>query len=194
MATVAERPPAASEQARAAERRRRRRRSARRRQLVALAFLSPWIVGFSLFYVYPMVASLYFSFTQYDILSDPVWVGLDNYRFMFTGDAQFWPAMRNTIWIIVFLVPLQVVFAIGAATVLTRVRRGLSVYRTIFFLPTMVPLVAAAVAWVVPAQPGRAGQPHPGLPAPARAAVVLRPGLDQAGAAAARPVDASGRR
>ena len=154
MATVAERPPAASEQARAAERRRRRRRSARHRQLVALAFLSPWIVGFSLFYVYPMAASLYFSFTQYDILSDPVWVGLDNYRFMFTGDAQFWPAVRNTIWIIVFLVPLQVVFAIGAATVLTRVRRGLSLYRTIFFLPTMVPLVAAAVAWVFLLNPG----------------------------------------
>jgi multiple sugar transport system permease protein len=122
MATVAERSPAAPEQARAAERRRRRRRSARRRQLVALAFMSPWIIGFSVFYVYPMAASLYFSFTHYDILSDPKWVGLDNYRFMFTGDAQFWPAVRNTMWIIAFLVPLQVVFAVGAATVLTSAR------------------------------------------------------------------------
>jgi multiple sugar transport system permease protein len=98
--------------------------------------------------VYPMAASLYFSFTHYDILSEPTWVGLDNYRFMFSSDGQFWPSVRNTMWIIVFLVPLQVLFAVGSAIVLTRVKRGLSIYRTIFFLPTMVPLVAAAVAWV----------------------------------------------
>src|SRR5919107_829919 len=146
MATVAERPQPAPAPAREAERRQRRRRSALRRQLVALAFMSPWIIGFSLFYVYPMAASLYFSFTHYDILSEPTWVGLDNYRFMFTSDAQFWPSVRNTVWIIVFLVPLQVLFAVGSAIVLTRVKRGLSIYPAIFFLPTIVPLVAAAVA------------------------------------------------
>ena len=113
MATVAERPQPAPTPARQAERRQRRRRSAWRRQLVALAFMSPWIVGFTLFYVYPMAASLYFSFTHYDILSEPTWVGLDNYRFMFTADAQFWPSVRNTMWIIVFLVPLQVLFALS---------------------------------------------------------------------------------
>ena len=87
MATVSVRPPAA-EQARAAERRRRRRRSAWRRQLVALAFMSPWIIGFAVFYVYPILSSLYFSFTSYDILTDPVWVGLANYQFMFTSDGR----------------------------------------------------------------------------------------------------------
>jgi len=148
MATVAERGATAPEQARAAVRRRHRRRAAWRRQWVALAFMSPWIIGFGAFYVYPMAASLFFSFTRYDILSQPEWVGLDNYKFMFTGDALFWPAVRNTMWMIAFLVPLQVIFAIGAATVLTRVKRGLPVYRTIFFLPTMVPLVAAALGFV----------------------------------------------
>jgi multiple sugar transport system permease protein len=147
MATVAERQAADSERARAVERRRRRRRSARRRQLVALAFMSPWIIGFSAFYVYPMLSSLYFSFTKYDILSQPEWVGLANYRFMFTSDPLFWVAIRNTLWIIAILVPLQVLFGILTATVLVRVRRGLPFYRTVF-LPTMVPLVAAALGFI----------------------------------------------
>jgi multiple sugar transport system permease protein len=120
----------------------------RRRQLVALAFMSPWIIGFSVFYVYPMASSLYFSFTKYDILSQPEWVGLANYRFMFTSDPLFWVAIRNTLWIMVILVPLQVLFGIATATVLTRVKRGLPFYRTVFFLPTMVPLVAAALGFI----------------------------------------------
>ena len=121
--------------------------------------------------------------------ANPIWVGLDNYRFMFTADAQFWPSVRNTMWIIVFLVPLQVLFAVGRGDGAHPGQRGLPVYRTIFFLPTMVPLVAAAVAWVFLLNPAGPGEPHPRLPAPARAAVVLRPGLDQTGAGAARPVD-----
>jgi multiple sugar transport system permease protein len=148
MATVAERPAAAPEQARAAERRRRRRRSAWRRQWVALAFMAPWIIGFSAFYVYPMASSLYFSFTKYDILSQPRWTGFSNYRFMFTSDPLFWVSLRNTLWIIVFLVPLQVIFAIATASALTRVKRGLPLYRTIFFLPSMVPLVAATLGFI----------------------------------------------
>jgi multiple sugar transport system permease protein len=148
MATVAERPAAAPEQARAAERRRRRRRSAWRRQWVALAFMAPWIIGFSAFYVYPMASSLYFSFTKYDILSQPRWTGFSNYRFMFTSDPLFWVSLRNTLWIIAFLVPLQVIFAIATASVLTRVKRGLPFYRTIFFLPSMVPLVAATLGFI----------------------------------------------
>ena len=73
---------------------------------MVLAFLSPWIIGFVVFYVYPMLASLYFSFTHYDILSQPKWVGLSNYKFMFTSDPQFWQAMRNTLWMIIVAVPL----------------------------------------------------------------------------------------
>src|SRR6266498_1771768 len=148
MATVAERPTAAPEAARTAERRRRGRRSARRRLWVALAFMSPWIIGFCAFYVYPMASSLYFSFTRYSILEQPRWVGFNNYRFMFTSDPLFWVSVKNTLWLIAFLVPLEVIFAIAAATVLTRVKRGLPFYRTVFFLPTMVPLVAVALGFV----------------------------------------------
>ena len=154
MATVTGRPAAATEEARAAERRRRRRRSAWRRQLLALAFMSPWIIGFCAFFVYPVVSSLYFSFTKYDILTDPVWVGLDNYRFMFTSDGRFWTAVYNTAWIVAVIVPLQVAVGIATATVLIRVKQGLGFYRTVFFLPTMVPLVAAALGFVYLLNPG----------------------------------------
>ena len=154
MATVTGRPAAATEEARAAERRRRRRRSAWRRQLLALAFMSPWIIGFCAFFVYPVVSSLYFSFTKYDILTDPVWVGLDNYRFMFSSDGRFWTAVYNTAWIVAVIVPLQVAFGIATATVLIRVKQGLGFYRTVFFLPTMVPLVAAALGFVYLLNPG----------------------------------------
>jgi multiple sugar transport system permease protein len=182
MATVTVRPPAAPEKARAVERRRRRRRSAWRRQLVALAFMSPWIVGFSVFYVYPILSSLYFSFTRYDILTQPVWVGFDNYTFMFTSDGRFWTAVRNTAWVVAVMVPLQIAFGIGAAMVLTRVKRGLGFYRTVFFLPTMVPLVAAALGFVFLLNPGgpvNAVLGFLGLPEPLwfRDPVWAKPGL-----------------
>jgi multiple sugar transport system permease protein len=111
--------------------------------------MSPWIIGFSVFIFYPALASLYYSFTNYDLLSTPSFVGLDNYRFMFTKDPQFWQAMRNTIWMICVGVPLSMLVALGTAMLLTRPRRGMKVYRTILFLPTMAPPVAAALAFFV---------------------------------------------
>ena len=124
-----------------------RRRSLRRYGVVAL-FLSPWIVGFFAFIVYPMFASLYYSFTNYDLLSAPRYVGLENYTFMFTKDPQFWQAMRNTLWIIAVGLPLELAFAMATAMLLTRPRRGHRAYRTVYFLPTLAPPVAAALAFV----------------------------------------------
>jgi len=115
---------------------------------VVLLFLSPWIIGFLAFYLYPMMATLYFSFTRYNNLSSATWAGLTNYKFMFTSDPQFWESLRNTIWMILVATPLQIVFAIGSAVVLTRPKRGLDTYRTIFFLPTMVPVVAATLGFL----------------------------------------------
>jgi multiple sugar transport system permease protein len=108
----------------------------------------PWTIGFSVFILYPMLASLYYSFTNYDLLSNPRWVGLDNYRFMFTKDPRFWQSMRNTLWIISVGIPLEMLVALGTAVLLTRPRRGARVYRTILFLPKMAPPVAAALAFV----------------------------------------------
>ena len=126
---------------------RRRRRSLTTHRATILLFLSPWIIGFLAFVLYPMIASFYFSFTRYNLLQPPQWVGLFNYRFMF-HDPNFWLSVRNTIWIVVFGTPVQIVFAVVCAVVLTRVRRGTGAYRTIFFVPTMVPTVAAALGFL----------------------------------------------
>lgn len=120
-----------------------------RRGLVVFAFLSPWVIGFLWFYLYPMLASLYYSFTKYDgILATPQWAGFFNYRFMFGHDPLFWQSLRNTLWIVAVGAPLQILFAIGVAVVLTMPKRGRGIYRTIYFLPTMVPAVAAALSFL----------------------------------------------
>jgi multiple sugar transport system permease protein len=125
-----------------------RRRQTRKTYVRVLLYMSPWILGFLIFTLYPILSSLYFSFTHYDILSTPVWTGLENYKFMFTKDPLFWASVRNTIWIVAFGVPLRIAFAILTATLLTRPKRGVKVYRTIMFLPTLAPAVAAALAFL----------------------------------------------
>jgi multiple sugar transport system permease protein len=109
--------------------------------------MSPWIVGFLVFLLYPMLSSLYFSFTKYDLLSPPRWNGLGNYRFMLS-DPTFWKAIKNTLWIIAVGVPTRVVFAIFTASLLTKRRRSVGVYRTVFFLPSIAPAVAATLGFV----------------------------------------------
>ncbi len=107
-----------------AERQRARRRAAWRRRRTVLLFMSPWIVGFSVFFAYPLIDNAYLSFTHYDLLSSPHWIGLANYRYLFSGDQEVWPAVSNTLWFLGIAVPLQVLFAFGVAIMLTRARRG----------------------------------------------------------------------
>jgi multiple sugar transport system permease protein len=129
-------------------RRRAKRKAAwRRRGLVAL-FMSPWLVGFSVFFGYPLVMSAYLSLTHYDLLSPARWVGLANYRYLFESDPQVWPAVYNTLWLIAVAVPLQVVFAIGVALMLARARAGAGFFRTVFYLPALAPPVAATLGFV----------------------------------------------
>ena len=130
----------------------RRRRKRSHSYKTVLLFLSPWIIGFFAFIVYPMIATLYFSFTKYDLLSNPKWVGTFNYRFM-VHDPLFWQSLRNTLWLGLFAVPLEIVFAVSTAMVLTRPKRAAGVYRTIFFLPSMVPAVAAALGFAFLLEP-----------------------------------------
>ena len=103
------------------------RRGSRRQRGTVLLLMAPWIVGFLVFYVYPMLATLYYSFTHFDLLTQPKWVGFSNYRFMFTRDPFFWQSVRNTLWIIVVGVPIQIVFALSVAMVLTRPKRGVGI-------------------------------------------------------------------
>jgi multiple sugar transport system permease protein len=132
----------------ASARRRAKRRATWRRRGTVLLFLSPWIVGFSVFFGYPLVMSAYLSFTTYDLLSPPRWVGLGNYRYLFNEDPEIWTAVRNTLWLVAVLVPLQVLFAFGVATMLARARTGVGVFRTVFYLPALVPPVAATLGFV----------------------------------------------
>jgi multiple sugar transport system permease protein len=125
-----------------------RRRAQRRRRLLILGLISPWIVGFCVFFGYPLVYSVYLSFTHYDLLSAPRWVGTANYRFLLHGDANVGPAVRNTLWMIAVLVPLQVLFAFGVAMLVSRARRGVGFFRTIFYLPALTPPVAATLGFL----------------------------------------------
>jgi multiple sugar transport system permease protein len=132
----------------ASARRRAKRRAVWRRRGTVLLFLSPWIVGFSVFFGYPLVMSAYLSFTSYDLLSSPRWVGLGNYRYLFQEDPEIWTAVRNTLWLVAVLVPLQVLFAFGVATMLARAKTGAGFFRTVFYLPALVPPVAATLGFV----------------------------------------------
>jgi multiple sugar transport system permease protein len=126
----------------------RRRADWRRRRLV-LGLMSPWIVGFSVFFGYPLVTSAYLSFTHYDLLSSPRWVGWANYHYMFRVDTQFWPSVKNTIyWMVLIAVPLQVLFAFGVAMLLARAKSGAGFFRTVFYLPALAPPVAATLGFV----------------------------------------------
>jgi len=131
-----------------AERRRARHRAAWRRRRLVLMLMSPWIVGFCVFFGYPLVMSVYLSFTHYDLLSSPKWIGWANYKYLFTQDPQVGPAVRNTLWLILIMVPLQVLFAFGVATMVARAKRGVGFFRTVFYLPALAPPVAATMAFV----------------------------------------------
>ena len=98
------------------DRTRARRKAAWRRRRLVLLLMAPWLIGFSVFFGYPLVMSVYLSFTHYDLLSSPKWIGTANYRYLFTQDPQVGDAVKNTLWIIAVMVPLQVIFAFGVAT------------------------------------------------------------------------------
>src|SRR4051812_28763419 len=106
------------------ERRAAKRRAAWRRRRFVLLLMAPWIVGFGVFFAYPLVYNAYLSFNHYDLLSTPRWIGLRNYDFLFGGDKQVGPAVKNTLWFLAIAVPLQVIFAFGIAMIVSRARRG----------------------------------------------------------------------
>jgi multiple sugar transport system permease protein len=123
-------------------------RAERRNLVLGLLFISPWLVGFICFYLYPALASFYYSFTDFRILQDPTFVGLDNYRRL-VADPFFWKSLTNTLYLAVLGVPLAIVTALGIALLLNaRGVRGIGIFRTIFYLPVVVPSVAAAILWI----------------------------------------------
>src|SRR3954469_13996464 len=130
------------------DRRRAKKRATWRRRRLVLALMSPWIVGFSVFLLYPLVMNGYLSLTHYDLLNPPRWIGFANYSYAFHHDPNLGPAIKNTLWIIAVGVPLQVLFAFGIAMMISRARRGVGVFRTVFYLPALAPPVAATLGFV----------------------------------------------
>jgi multiple sugar transport system permease protein len=111
-------------------------------------FLLPWMIGFLGLTIGPMVTSLYLSFTDFDLLTSPDWVGADNYIRMFSNDPKFWTSMRVTMFFVVFSVPLKLAFALAVAMLLNRGIRGLPLYRALFYLPSLLGAsVAIAILW-----------------------------------------------
>jgi multiple sugar transport system permease protein len=131
----------------ARDRRAARRKAAWRRRRLILVLMAPWIIGFTIFFGYPLVASVYLSFTHYDLLSSPRWIGTKNYAFMLHDDPQVWNAVKNTLWFVGIAVPLQVLFAFGVAGMVARARQGAGFFRTVFYLPTLAPAVAATLGF-----------------------------------------------
>lgn len=115
---------------------------------MGLLFAAPAIVGLLLFTAYPIVASVYYSFTSYSVLQPPIWVGFENYRILLTDDPLFYTTLYNTLFMAVFTIPLSVIVAMGLAMLLNLKVRGQAFYRTIFYLPTIVPFVASSVLWL----------------------------------------------
>lgn len=115
--------------------------------VVGYLWISPWLIGALLFTVGPMLASLYLSFTQYNIVSSPRWIGLANYVHAFTADELFWGSMWRTLVYAVVTVTLGITGSLGAAMLLNRPWRGTALLRTCFFLPSLVPIVASALLW-----------------------------------------------
>lgn len=127
--------------------RRRAIRYRTRSLLMGLLFVSPWILGFLGFTVYPLVSSLYYSFTRYDLLNPPVFLGLGNYIEILTRDPLFGRVMYNTIYYVGLSAPLGVVAAFLMASLLNTNIVGRSVFRAIFFFPAIVPAVVTAMVW-----------------------------------------------
>jgi multiple sugar transport system permease protein len=110
--------------------------------------ISPWLIGFLVFTFGPIVASIYFSMTDYDVLTPARWVGLDNYRELLTDDDLFPKAIRNSLVYTLLYVPLHVVAALAISLLLNEARQATGVFRTVFYLPSITPLVATAYLWI----------------------------------------------
>lgn len=110
-------------------------------------FISPWIIGFVLFVLGPMIASLVFSFTEYKIITPPVFLGLANYIKLFTNDPDFWHSLGITATYAIVAIPLNLIFGFALAYLLNQKVPGMAVWRTIFYIPSVLAGVAVAILW-----------------------------------------------
>jgi multiple sugar transport system permease protein len=123
--------------------------SLRERQALwlGLAFISPWLIGLLIFTIYPIIASFYYSFCEYRVLSPPRWVGIRNYVELFTDREYFLQSLWNTAFMFLEL-PIGIVLGLAIALLLNMKLRGMAWFRTLYYVPSVVPTVAASILWL----------------------------------------------
>lgn len=120
----------------------------KRNNIIGLLFASPWIIGFLIFSLYPISASLFYSFTKFNLFTEPKFIGLENYAQLFLHDNRFWKSLYNTVYMTFLGTPVFLAVSLLTALLLNMKIRGNSYYRTLFFLPTVMPMVATSLLWL----------------------------------------------
>ena len=119
-----------------------------RKNLAGYTFLLPWLIGFFALAIGPIVSSLYLSFTDYDAVAAPAWIGYENYEYMFRHDKRFWKALQVTATFVLIAVPAKLIFALAVAMILDKGVRAIGWYRALFYLPSILGgSIAVAVLW-----------------------------------------------
>lgn len=128
----------------------------RRHNILGYLYVSPWIVGFMLFTFVPMISSLVLSFTRYRIITPAKWIGIENYAYAFTQDDLFWSSLGRTFYYSFAFVPLSIIGSLLLAILLNQRVHGEAIFRTLFYLPSLTPAVAAGMlwAWILNSQVG----------------------------------------
>ena len=119
-----------------------------KKNLTIFAFTSPWIIGFLSFGIYPIIISFYYSLCQYDVLREPMFIGLENYRTILYEDAYFWKTIWNTLYYTIFRVPINIFLSLLVAILLNRTLKASGLIRATFFLPSLISVVALSVIWI----------------------------------------------
>ncbi len=122
-------------------------KNAIKQNITGYLFASPWLLGFLIFMAVPICLSLYYSLTYYVMPKAPKFIGFTNYVFMFTKDPLFWKSLYNTLYYVVIGVPAGLVVGLAVAVLMNQKVGGIKIYRTIFYLPNVVSLVAVSILW-----------------------------------------------
>lgn len=118
-----------------------------------LLFISPWLIGFLIFTLYPIISSLYYSLCDYKVISAPQFIGMENYTALF-GDTVFVKALKNTAYMVCFGVPITTFIAVGVSVMMNnKSLKHTGIFRVLFFIPTLVPTVVACLLWIWVMQP-----------------------------------------
>lgn len=115
--------------------------------VIGYLFILPSIIGFSIFVAYPLLSSMYYAMTEWSGYDSPRFVGFENFRYLFTEDPAFWPSIRATFYFVMLSVPLSLILGLLLAMMLNKNLAGIKWFRTIFYLPVVVPSIATLTLW-----------------------------------------------